>query len=189
MKSEHLWLYMSLRIISLVCACVCFSTSALSHAASSGKLPSHQLCYSPQPSLRTADNVTHPGLEPLLSSRLLPSPLSLSFCIPVICLCAWFSSLDWLTWESQWHRCPRAKTRLDEQRHTFLPLSPPRWVPPPCVWSYLCLPITGDADWVSAAEDCLQLDHAKTPLRPSSVSFAWKQTWDLLFLREASNYT
>lgn len=81
--------------------------------------------------------------------------LSLSLCIPVIWLCAWFSSLDWLTWESQWHHCPQAKTRLDERRHTFLPLSLPRWVPHACVWSYLCLPITGDTDWVSAAEDCL----------------------------------
>lgn len=57
--------------------------------------------------------------------------LALFLCALVICLCPWFPSLDWLTWESQWHRCPQAKTRLDEQRHTFLPLSAPRWVPPP----------------------------------------------------------
>lgn len=62
------------------------------------------------------------------ASPLIPPPHFPSFhpvlsvSTPGICLCAWFSSIGLLTWESQWHRCPQAKTRLDEQRHTFLPL-------------------------------------------------------------------
>lgn len=143
-KSEHLWVYMSkcahICNISLgLCMCACLSVciflylpSAMQQAWGNSHLTSSAI-----PPSRQCEEETWLILGWSLSSHpashfpffLLP----LSLCIPVICLCAWFSSLDWLTWESQWHHCPQAKTRLDEGRHTFLPLSLPRWVPPVCV--------------------------------------------------------
>ena len=121
------------------------------------------------------EDVTHPPFS--------LSPSSPPLYASVICLCAWFSSLDWLTWESQWHRCPQAKTRLDERRHTFLPLSHPRWVPPPCVWS---LSTYHWKCWLGFCSGWLfiQLDHAKT----TSISFSWSLKTHLRFhLREATN--
>lgn len=112
-------------------------------------------------------DVTHPAMEPLLPLSLLPSfPLSpsphlscRSVCIPVICLCAWFSSLYWMTRESQWHHCPQAKTRLDEQRHAFLPLSLPRWLQLPSVWSYFIPPYHHRCLW---KELLMETNHKKT---------------------------
>lgn len=73
--------------------CVYFSTSALSHAASLGKLPSHQFCYSPQPSLRTADNVRRrhdsswDEASPLIPPPTFPSSFSLSLSVYQLSVC------------------------------------------------------------------------------------------------------
>lgn len=148
-----------------------------------------QLSYSLLLFLRVADNVMRrcdsswdeaSHLIPLSLLIYLPLSPSPSVCVPGSCLCAWFSSIGWLTWESQWHRCPQAKTRLDEQRHTFLPLPLPRWAPPPCVWSYLCLPISGDVDWVSSAEGCLCKSTFITLI--SFLAPGRKHTWYFLFV-------
>lgn len=86
---------------------VYFSTSALSHAASLGKLPSHQLCYSPQPSLCTADNARRrrdsswDEASPLIPPTFPPSFLaSLSFSLPVyqlsVCVPGFLALTGWL---------------------------------------------------------------------------------------------
>lgn len=77
--------------------CVYYFTSALSHATNLGKLPFHQLCYSPQPSLHAADNVRRrhdsswdeasPLIPPPTFSLSFPLHLSLSLSVYQLAVC------------------------------------------------------------------------------------------------------
>lgn len=128
---------------------MCFSISALSHAASLGKLPSHQLRYSPQPSLCTTDNVRRRcDSSSLLSLSLLtPSMNQLSACVPGFLVLTGSLESHSGTVASR----PKQDLMSEDTLFSLFPI-PDEYHLPVCG---LCLPITGNADWVSAADDCL----------------------------------
>lgn len=143
-----------------------FSTSALSYAASLGKLPYQQICYSPQCLLLAADSMSRCDSSWDEASSLIPSPIfllsflhtpsvhQLSVCVPAsLALTGWLESHSGTV-------APRPKQGLMSKDTLFslfpLPHGDHLWY----VWSYLCLPITGDVDWVSVQWDfCIRFKH------------------------------
>lgn len=161
-----------------------FSTSALSYAASLGKLPYQQICYSPQCLLLAADSMSRRDSSWDEASSLIPSPIfllsflhtpsvhQLSVCVPAsLALTGWLESHSGTV-------APRPKQGLMSKDTLFslfpLPHGDHLWY----VWSYLCLPITGDVDWVSVQWDfCIRFKHL---YNLHHFFFLVKHAWDFL---------
>lgn len=165
-----------------------FFTSALSYAASLGKLPYQQLCYSPRCSLLVADSMSRRDSSWDEASLLIPSPAfllsflhtpsvhQLSVCVPAsLALTGWLESHSGTV-------APRPKQDLMSIDTLFslfpLPHGDHLWY----VWSYIRLPITGDVDWVSAQWDfCIRFKHLYNLHHFFLVKHYLNKTWQTLW--------